>query len=184
MRELRLQCNRTAPLVVVGVIRVASTWLLSAGRVCPSRCLVPSLVMLAPSSSLAPRRPGNHPHLLGAPLSCQNRSSGPSSTRAMSLSNTSVPPMNSCSVSSTVAAHIQVLADDLAHLGKRIAEDEATDGLDDGLKTLCAKKSCIFNVSWRRRRDSNPRYALTAYNGLANRRLQPLGHVSVLDILP
>jgi hypothetical protein len=31
---------------------------------------------------------------------------------------------------------------------------------------------------WRRRRDSNPRYALTAYNGLANRRLQPLGHVS------
>ena len=33
--------------------------------------------------------------------------------------------------------------------------------------------------SWRRRRDSNPRYAFTAYNGLANRRLQPLGHVSV-----
>ena len=32
--------------------------------------------------------------------------------------------------------------------------------------------------SWRRRRDSNPRYALSAYNGLANRRLQPLGHVS------
>ena len=27
--------------------------------------------------------------------------------------------------------------------------------------------------------DSNPRYAFTAYNGLANRRLQPLGHVSV-----
>ena len=32
---------------------------------------------------------------------------------------------------------------------------------------------------WRRRRDSNPRYAFGAYNGLANRRLQPLGHVSV-----
>src|ERR1700733_3415269 len=31
---------------------------------------------------------------------------------------------------------------------------------------------------WRRRWDSNPRYALTAYNGLANRRLQPLGHPS------
>src|ERR1700730_7999710 len=31
---------------------------------------------------------------------------------------------------------------------------------------------------WRRRRDSNPRYALRAYNGLANRRLQPLGHIS------
>ena len=31
---------------------------------------------------------------------------------------------------------------------------------------------------WRRRRDSNPGYAFGAYNGLANRRLQPLGHVS------
>ena len=31
---------------------------------------------------------------------------------------------------------------------------------------------------WRSRRDSNPRYAFTAYNGLANRRLQPLGHSS------
>ena len=31
---------------------------------------------------------------------------------------------------------------------------------------------------WRRRRDSNPRYGLSPYNGLANRRLQPLGHVS------
>jgi hypothetical protein len=32
---------------------------------------------------------------------------------------------------------------------------------------------------WRRRRDSNPRYALTAYDDLANRCLQPLGHVSM-----
>src|SRR5215831_4149734 len=31
---------------------------------------------------------------------------------------------------------------------------------------------------WRRRRDSNPRYGFRPYNGLANRRLQPLGHVS------
>jgi Protein of unknown function (DUF3551) len=36
---------------------------------------------------------------------------------------------------------------------------------------------------WRRRRDSNPRYAFGAYNGLANRRLQPLGHVSV-SVMP
>src|SRR4029078_1828027 len=34
---------------------------------------------------------------------------------------------------------------------------------------------------WRRRRDSNPRYAFGAYNGLANRRLQPLGHVSLCE---
>ena len=36
----------------------------------------------------------------------------------------------------------------------------------------------VFNVLWRSRRDSNPRYAFGAYNGLANRRLQPLGHSS------
>ena len=36
-------------------------------------------------------------------------------------------------------------------------------------------------LEWRRRRDSNPRYAFRAYNGLANRRLQPLGHVSNAD---
>ncbi len=35
-----------------------------------------------------------------------------------------------------------------------------------------------FVPKWRRGWDSNPRYALTAYNGLANRRLQPLGHPS------
>jgi hypothetical protein len=32
----------------------------------------------------------------------------------------------------------------------------------------------------RRERDSNPRYDFTPYNGLANRRLQPLGHLSAL----
>ena len=37
----------------------------------------------------------------------------------------------------------------------------------------------VFNALWRRRGDSNPRYAFTAYNGLANRRLKPLGHVSI-----
>ena len=35
------------------------------------------------------------------------------------------------------------------------------------------------SVGWWRRRDSNPRYGFRPYNGLANRRLQPLGHVSV-----
>ena len=39
-------------------------------------------------------------------------------------------------------------------------------------------RSGIGPNPWRRRRDSNPRYAFGAYNGLANRRLQPLGHVS------
>ena len=32
---------------------------------------------------------------------------------------------------------------------------------------------------WRRGWDSNPRYTFTVHNGLANRRLQPLGHPSV-----
>ena len=31
---------------------------------------------------------------------------------------------------------------------------------------------------WRRRGDSNPRYDFTSYNGLANRRFQPLSHPS------
>src|SRR5271169_4566820 len=31
---------------------------------------------------------------------------------------------------------------------------------------------------WRRGWDSNPRYGFSPYNGLANRRLQPLGHPS------
>ena len=33
-------------------------------------------------------------------------------------------------------------------------------------------------LKWRRRRDSNPRYRIYQYDGLANRCLQPLGHVS------
>jgi hypothetical protein len=33
-------------------------------------------------------------------------------------------------------------------------------------------------IDWRRGWDSNPRYGLSPYNGLANRRLQPLGHPS------
>ncbi len=48
-----------------------------------------------------------------------------------------------------------------------------------GTENRCPGNRCPGN--WRRRRDSNPRYALRAYNGLANRRLQPLGHVSVPD---
>ena len=34
-------------------------------------------------------------------------------------------------------------------------------------------------IKWRRGGDSNSRYGLTPYNGLANRRLQPLGHPSL-----
>ena len=36
----------------------------------------------------------------------------------------------------------------------------------------------IYVPEWRRGWDSNPRYGLSPYNGLANRRLQPLGHPS------
>src|SRR3954464_14467200 len=34
---------------------------------------------------------------------------------------------------------------------------------------------------WRRGRDSNPRYSFGPYTGLANQRLQPLGHLSQLS---
>ena len=50
--------------------------------------------------------------------------------------------------------------------------------------TVSGKAISAFSDTWRRRRDSNPRYALRAYNGLANRRLQPLGHVSVEARMP
>src|SRR5215472_14161848 len=35
---------------------------------------------------------------------------------------------------------------------------------------------------WRRGGDSNPRYGFWPYNGLANRRLQPLGHLSARHV--
>ena len=41
----------------------------------------------------------------------------------------------------------------------------------------------LISIDWRRRRDSNPRYGFRPYNGLANRRLQPLGHVSRAECL-
>ena len=57
----------------------------------------------------------------------------------------------------------------------------ATNAFDPGSMPPRSSNDTRFNDlrgRWRRRRDSNPRYALTAYNDLANRRLQPLGHVS------
>ncbi len=38
------------------------------------------------------------------------------------------------------------------------------------------------NSRWRREGDSNPRYGFWPYTGLANQRLQPLGHLSNLFI--
>ncbi len=40
------------------------------------------------------------------------------------------------------------------------------------------KEPVIAAACWRREGDSNPRRGLTPLNGLANRRLQPLGHLS------
>src|SRR3546814_1267949 len=37
---------------------------------------------------------------------------------------------------------------------------------------------CVGQRPWRRRRDSNPRYRIYQYDGLANRWFQPLTHVS------
>jgi TolA-binding protein len=43
------------------------------------------------------------------------------------------------------------------------------------------KSGLIADKIWRREGDSNPRYGFWPYNGLANHRLQPLGHLSVFD---
>ena len=44
---------------------------------------------------------------------------------------------------------------------------------ESALVTVGPEKS-----NWRRGGDSNPRYAFKTYTGLANQRLQPLGHLS------
>ena len=48
------------------------------------------------------------------------------------------------------------------------------------LKTVAflAQYQGVTVGTWRREWDSNPRYGLSPYNGLANRRLRPLGHPS------
>ena len=48
-----------------------------------------------------------------------------------------------------------------------------------GNRHLCNAVHCHAYGCWRREGDSNPRYGLKPYNGLANRRLQPLGHPSI-----
>jgi hypothetical protein len=63
-------------------------------------------------------------------------------------------------------------------------------GANIAFRTLSPAQSAVFgsvillgfSIAWRRRRDSNPGYGFRPYNGLANRRLQPLGHVSVGEI--
>ena len=49
------------------------------------------------------------------------------------------------------------------------------------LRRLCWARAQM-SWKWRRGGDSNPRYGFWPYNGLANRRLQPLGHLSARDI--
>jgi hypothetical protein len=53
-------------------------------------------------------------------------------------------------------------------------------------ETLACVSSCVSAEespleNWRREGDSNPRYGFWPYTGLANQRLQPLGHLSVFD---
>ncbi len=48
----------------------------------------------------------------------------------------------------------------------------------NGFQGFGAARLFAKPLIWRREGDSNPRYGLSPYNGLANRRLQPLGHPS------
>ena len=47
-----------------------------------------------------------------------------------------------------------------------------------GWRALASGEPTKTFPNWRRGRDSNSRYPLTEYGGLANRCLQPLGHLS------
>ena len=51
-------------------------------------------------------------------------------------------------------------------------------GLSYGQRPNCPDLSFKIKGAWRRRRDSNPRYRIYQYDGLANRWFQPLTHVS------
>src|SRR5438105_8906635 len=53
-----------------------------------------------------------------------------------------------------------------------------TCGLRIRSPTLYPTELRALRPLWRRGRDSNPRYSFGPYTGLANQRLQPLGHLS------
>ena len=75
-----------------------------------------------------------------------------------------------------LAQRVEVAAGEVRIIGSK----------NDLLRTLAAGSGAPSAASgvrssvlkWRRGWDSNPRYGLSPYNGLANRRLQPLGHPS------
>ena len=89
-----------------------------------------------------------------------------------------------------------------SQLGARVLLHDGTieTRRGDGV-TASASRACVRSVGaglartsllqaassdplrWRRGWDSNPRYGLSPYNGLANRRLQPLGHPSAARFL-
>ena len=75
-------------------------------------------------------------------------------------------------------ARESVLPSDPLALMEGLTVLRAAPGIDEPLQDTTIVR---FQRRWRRRRDSNPRYAFRAYNGLANRRLQPLGHISVRE---
>ena len=49
----------------------------------------------------------------------------------------------------------------------------------DPTTILARQRGNLEKSKWRREGDSNPRYGFWPYTGLANQRLQPLGHLSV-----
>src|SRR5690606_40396146 len=48
------------------------------------------------------------------------------------------------------------------------------------LEDFTLMRQAVTEKSWRRERDSNPRYGFCPYNALAGRPLRPLGHLSGL----
>jgi hypothetical protein len=52
------------------------------------------------------------------------------------------------------------------------------------VNTCARQRKFPSKENWRREGDSNPRYGFWPYNGLANHRLQPLGHLSTATSEP
>ena len=66
----------------------------------------------------------------------------------------------------------------LSKLALRICRTEGFSSPSQSTTQIKRGPSGPLFIDWRRGRDSNPRYSFRPYNGLANRRLQPLGHLS------
>jgi integrase len=65
-------------------------------------------------------------------------------------------------------------------VGETLKEEKPTANIDESHGLSLSVAASPQDGEWRREGDSNPRYDFWPYTGLANQRLQPLGHLSII----